>query len=212
MSEKKRFIHSLIFPLLFLILIWLNYMLFIVIKADMTLIGIKPLTLKGIPGILLSPFAHGSIKHILSNSISFFVLSTLLFYFYRQIAYRVFFLNWIISGTLLWIGGRELIHIGASGLIYGLAFFIFFSGFFRKEKSFKAISFIVILFYGGMVWGMIPQNNNISWEGHLFGAMSGFSLAWYYRKSPLEINNDLSNTNVTWGDYDSYKYEYFEDK
>lgn len=213
MSEKRKIIHALIFPVFFLIIMWANYAVFSILNIDMAIIGIKPLSVSGLPGIIGSPFAHGGLKHIASNSASFAILSVLLFYFYRLIALRVFMLNWLISGLLLWLGGRDSVHIGASGIIYGLAFFIFFSGVLRKNKQLSSISLIVIFLYGSMFWGMLPQNGNISWEGHLFGAISGFTLAWYYRKKPIDfvLADDGSSVSVTWGRYNNYEYEYIED-
>jgi len=112
------------------------------------------------------------------------------------------------------LGGRESIHIGASGLVYGLAFFLAFSGFFRKDRALGIIAFIVVFLYGSMVWGMLPQNGNISWEGHLFGAISGISLAWYFRKHPVDfiVATDGSSVSVTWGQYNHYEYEYQEEE
>lgn len=214
MSEKRKIKFALLFPLSFLGLVWLVYLVFWILDLDMSLIGIAPQKVNGLIGILLSPFAHGGIKHIISNSISFTALSVALFYFYRLIAYRVFFFTWLISGLLLWIGGRESIHIGASGLVYGLAFFIFFSGVLRRDKKLAAISMIVVFLYGSMVWGMVPQDNNISWEGHLFGALSGLSIAWYYRKNPIDFvaEADGGSVSVTWGQFNAYEYEYIEDE
>ena len=193
---------------------WANYAVFSTLNINMSAIGIKPLASQGLVGVLCSPFAHGSLKHIISNSISFFVLATLVFYFYRLVAYRIFILNWLISGLLLWIGGRNSIHIGASGIVYGLAFFLIFSGVFRKSRQLGAISLIVVFLYGGMFWGMFPQNGNISWDGHLFGAISGLSLAWYYSKTPIDYaaGEDHSSVTVTCDDYDSYEYEYIEEE
>lgn len=213
MNEKRKIFHAIIFPLLFLIAMWINYAVFYLLEGDMGNIGIKPLELTGIHGIVLSPFAHGSLKHISSNSVSFFVLTTALFYFYRLVAYRVFLLNWAISGLLLWIGGRESTHIGASGIVYGLAFFIFFSGTLRRSKPLAALSMIVVFLYGGMVWGILPQGGNISWDGHLFGAFSGLALAWYYRKNPVDFipSEDGSSISVTYGSSFDYEYEYIDE-
>ena len=214
MSEKRKIKFALLFPLSYLALIWFVYFIFWTLDLEMSLIGIAPQKAQGLIGILLSPFAHGGIKHIVSNSVSFIALSAALFYFYRLIAYRVFFLNWFISGLLLWIGGRDSIHIGASGLVYGLAFFLFFSGVLRRDKKLGAISMIVVFLYGSMVWGMFPQQNNISWEGHLFGALSGLSLAWYYRKNPIDFTPEIDggSVSVTWGQYNEFEYEYIEDE
>jgi membrane associated rhomboid family serine protease len=190
---------------------WIVFIVFKVLNIDMGIMGIKPVSISGLTGILTSPFAHAGIKHIIANSMSFAVLSALLFYFYRGVAYKIFFINWLISGVLLWLGGRDSIHIGASGLIYGLAFFLIFSGIFRKEKKYRAISLIVVFLYGGMFWGMLPQNGHISWEGHLFGAMSGLFLAWYF-KNFTPVNNIIDTNSKEYsitGDY-SINYEYIE--
>ncbi len=214
MTEKRKIVHALYLPILVLLSMWVTYLSFWLLDANMSIIGVVPQQIRGIPGILLSPFAHGSWSHLVSNSISFLVLGTLLFYFYRLIAYRVFFINWLLAGILLWIGGRDSVHIGASGVVYGLAFFIFFSGVFRHDKRLAAISMIVVLLYGGMVWGMIPQGGNISWEGHLYGALSGISLSWYYRKKPIDFfaTIDGSSVSVTWGQYNEFEYHFVEDE
>lgn len=214
MSEKQKIKYAVLFPILFMVLMWFNYGVFHFLSLDMGIIGVAPLDIKGLHGIVLSPFAHGSVKHIAANTVSFAVLSTLLFYFYRLVAYKVFFLNWIISGALLWLGGRDSVHIGASGIVYGLAFFVFFSGLFRRDKKLGALSMIVVFLYGSMVWGMMPQGGNISWEGHLFGAISGITLAWYYRKNPIDFvaEDDGSSVSVTWGQQNDYEYEYMEEE
>jgi membrane associated rhomboid family serine protease len=214
MTEKRKLFHAIIFPIFFLLLMWVNYLVFWILDIDMSLIGIAPNKIQGLVGIFCSPFAHGGWSHLASNSVSFIILATLLFYFYRLVAYPVFFLNWFISGVLLWIGGRTTVHIGASGLVYGLAFFIFFSGVFRKDKKLGALSMIVVLLYGSMVWGMVPQGGNISWEGHIFGATSGISLAWYYRKKPIDFvrEPDGSSVSVTWGQFNEMEYHYVEDE
>lgn len=158
-------------------------------------------------------FAHGNIEHIVVNSVSFIVLSTALFYFYRTISYRVFFLTWFLSSFLLWLGGRYSTHIGASGLVYGLAFYLFFSGMFRKTKSLVALSLIVVLLYGGMIWGLMPIKAGVSWDGHLFGAITGILLAWVFRKTPLDPQPLSSKTNISSTLSNSVKidYEYIED-
>jgi membrane associated rhomboid family serine protease len=214
MNEKHKLIHSLLFPVTFLVIIWLVWIVFNLLGYDMSVLGIKPLKLSGLPGIILSPFGHGGFGHLFANSTSFLVLAVFLFYFYRLIAYKVFFINWVISGSLLWLGGRESIHIGVSGLVYGLAFFLAFSGFFRKDRALSIISFIVVFLYGSMIWGMVPQNGNISWEGHLFGAISGISLAWHFRKHPIDFvaMPDGSSVSVTWGQLNQYEYAYLEEE
>jgi membrane associated rhomboid family serine protease len=146
-----------------------------------------PRNTEGLKGIFTSIFIHGNIKHIASNSLPLLVLGGLLFNFYRKIAKQVSVWIWLISGLWLWIGGRNnelhpVYHIGASTLIYGLATFLFFSGVFRKHLQLMVVSALVVFMYGSIVWGMFPFDKEISWEGHLFGAISGMMVAFNYRK------------------------------
>lgn len=149
---------------------------------DFAQYGVKPLELTGLRGIVFSPFIHGSTGHLFNNSIPMFVLSMALFYFYKSVAWRVILLSWFFSGLLTWLIGRNSYHIGASGVIYALASFLFFSGVFRKHPKLLAISLIVTFLYGSMVWGVFPNKVEISWEGHLSGALIGLFLAIIFRK------------------------------
>jgi membrane associated rhomboid family serine protease len=110
----------------------------------------------------------------------------------------VFFLTWIITGILVWLGGRSSYHIGASGLIYGFASFLFFSGIIRNSINLLAISLLVVFLYGSLVWGIFPFDYKISWESHLFGALTGFALAAafrHYGPPPPEEMPDENNEN-----------------
>ena len=180
--EKKIFRHSLVFPSLFLILFWLVFAFENILELSFVELGIHPLHIDGLKGILLSPFIHSDWSHIFANSAPFFILSLALFFFYRKLAYRIFILVYLLSGLCVWIGGREAWHIGASGIIYGLASFLFFSGIFRNDVRLLTISIIVVFLYGGMFWGMFPIKPGVSWESHLWGAASGFILSVSFRK------------------------------
>jgi membrane associated rhomboid family serine protease len=180
-TEKKIVKYSLLFPLFIVGLFWLVKLSEIVLNIDLAEFGILPLHLEGLPGILFSPFIHGSWDHLLSNSFPFLVLGFALFYFYRNLAYRILFMIYLLSGLCVWLGGRESYHIGASGIVYGLASFLFFSGVFRKDANLLTISIIVTFLYGSMFWGIFPIKPDISWESHLWGAASGLMLSLYYR-------------------------------
>jgi membrane associated rhomboid family serine protease len=182
MDEKKKFYHSLVFPAFFLFLIW--FIRFTEVGMEMSLVryGVFPQKWYGLIGILTAPLIHADIKHLVDNSVPLFVLSLAIFYFYREIAYRIFFIVYLVSGFLVWIVGREAYHIGASGLIYGFAAFVFFSGVLRKNINLLAISLLVIFLYGSMIWGILPYDYQISWESHLMGAITGTALAVVYRK------------------------------
>ena len=112
-----------------------------------------------------------------------------LYYFYSEIAHKTFLFLWLLSGLLTWIIGREAWHIGASGVIYSLSFFLFFSGIFRKYIPLIAISLVVAFLYGSTVWNMFPwsmyMDADTSWEGHLSGGISGLIVAMiFYKHGP----------------------------
>ncbi|MBA4409478.1 MAG: rhomboid family intramembrane serine protease [Odoribacter sp.] len=180
-TEKKIFKYSLLIPLAIVIVFWLVKLIENFYHLDFSTSGILPLQIEGLPGILLSPFIHSSYSHLLSNTIPFLILTFALLYFYRNLAYRIFFLIYILSGICVWLGGRESWHIGASGIVYGLASFLFFSGVFRKDANLLTIGIIVVFLYGSMFWGIFPIKPEISWESHLWGSASGLLLAFYYR-------------------------------
>lgn len=180
--EKKIFRYSLIFPSLFVLVFWFVEIIESVFQLNFSQFGVYPLHLKGLPGIVLSPFIHGDFKHLSANTVPFFILSFALFYFYRKLAYRIFILLFILSGICVWVGGREAWHIGASGLVYGMASFLFFSGIFRSDTRLLTIGLIVAFLYGSMFWGIFPILPEVSWESHLWGGVSGLILSFFYRK------------------------------
>lgn len=151
---------------------------------DFTHLGVYPLAKKGVFGIFAHPLVHGSFRHLLANTIPFFFLTWCLFYFYRNIAPLIFFLIWIGCGIITFIIGKPGWHIGASGIIYGLAFFLFFSGILRKHIPLIAISLLITFIYGGLVWNMFPffARPTTSWEGHLGGAITGTLCAFIFRE------------------------------
>jgi membrane associated rhomboid family serine protease len=140
---------------------------------------------EGLKGIIFSPFIHGSLKHLFNNSIPLLLLSMALFYFYRNISKQVIFYGIIITGLLTWLIGRPSYHIGASGLVYVLASFLFFKGIFSKYFRLVALSLSVVFVYGSLIWGLFPGKMGMSWEGHLSGFIVGFVLALAYRTNIL---------------------------
>ena len=180
--DKRIFRHSLFFPTFLVVLLWLIRLFETEFHLDFVRGGIYPLHEKGLLGIITAPLVHGSFGHLMANTVPLFVLTLALLFFYRDLAYRIFFLIWILSGTFVWLGAREAWHIGASGVIYGLAAFLFMSGVVRNNVRLLTISIIVVFLYGGLFWGIFPMKPGISWEGHLWGSISGLVLAVIYRK------------------------------
>lgn len=180
--EKRIFFHSMILPAILVLVFWIIEIIEQTTGISFVRLGVYPLHLKGLQGILFSPFIHSDFNHLVSNSIPFFILMFALIYFYRRISYRIFIQLFILSGICVWLSGREAWHIGASGVVYAMAAFHFISGIIRNDVRLLTLSVTVVFLYGGMVWGMFPINPDISWEGHLWGAVSGVVLAWHYRK------------------------------
>lgn len=185
-DDYKKFKYSLILPLFFILILWLIKIVDVSEHLNLYYFGNFPRDAKGLWGILLSPLIHADFNHLISNSIPLFVLGTGIIFFYRNLAYKVFALVWILSGICVWLGARDSYHIGASGLIYGIAAFLFLSGIIRKDFRLAAISLLVVFLYGSLVWGVLPIFPEISWEYHLFGGISGFIAAIIYRKQGPE--------------------------
>ncbi|HTX88902.1 MAG TPA: rhomboid family intramembrane serine protease [Bacteroidales bacterium] len=185
-EDTQRILRSIIYPAIFVILIWLVYFTEEIFHVDLSEYGLQPLKWKGLIGIFTTPLLHANFSHLVANSIPLLILGSLLFYFYREIAWRVVLLIWLLTGLWTWFLARgEGVHIGASGLVYGFASFLFFSGILRRDNRLMAITLLIAFLYGGMVWGIFPRffpNIPISWESHLMGMVSGLVLAFYYRR------------------------------
>jgi membrane associated rhomboid family serine protease len=180
---RKKLLLSMIIPGIFVFFMWLVKIIEILFEIDLSRFGIYPLTIKGLYGILFSPFIHADFTHLFNNSLPLFFLSVALFYFYSEVALKVFIWTFFLTGLLVWLAGRDAWHIGASGLVYGLASFLFFSGIIRRYFRLIALSLLVVFLYGSMVWGLFPGvYKNVSWESHMLGFFSGVVLAVSYRK------------------------------
>lgn len=180
MSENNYFKFSnavLIAPFSAVIAIWGVYWLELILGTNFNVYGVLPRTLIGLRGVVLSPFIHGSLDHLYNNTIPLAVLTASLFYFYKNVALKVLFYGVLLSGVITWGIGRTSHHIGASGLIYVLASFIFFKGIFTKHYRLVALSLMVVFIYGSLLWYIFPVKDGISWEGHLGGFLSGLLLA-----------------------------------
>ena len=185
LSEKHKLFYSLFFPTVFLLVIWTVAIAEYLLGVRFVEYGLYPRTTDGALGILTMPLIHADFNHLFAKSVPIFVLGASLFYFYRSIALRVFILIYLFSNIWVWGIGRDAYHIGASGLVYGLAAFLFVSGLIRKEPRLMAISMFVAFLYGSLIWGIFPElfpEKNISWEGHLMGMLAGVIFAIYFRK------------------------------
>jgi len=183
--ELKRIRYALFAPVLLIVIIWVIHIFQWEQQANWAHLGIYPRATQGLMGIITSPLIHANFKHLFSNTVPLFILGWCLFYFYKDLSYLVAPILWIGTGFITWCIGRESWHVGSSGLIYGMAFFLFFSGILRKYIPLMAISLLVVFLYGSLVFNMLPiaelADYSISWEGHLSGGITGLLAAVIFR-------------------------------
>ena len=172
---------TFIVPITAIVIIWFVYCIELFFGLKFNNYGIYPKTFIGLRGVFLSPFIHGNLKHIFNNSVPLFVMLSSLYYFYHSIANKVLVYGFILTGLLTWSFARPANHIGASGIVYFLVSFVFFSGIFRKYYRLVALSLVVVFLYGGLVWYILPSEEGISWEGHLSGFLIGFLFSLKYK-------------------------------
>lgn len=181
-SKPKLNISKLLTPLLFPVVLWAVHLISLLFNDDLSKLGLLPRNFLGLLGILTSPLIHADFSHLISNTIPLIVLGYIIFYFYPKVSYMLFIFIYLVTGLLVWIFARQVFHIGASGIVYGLVSFLFFSGIFRRDNTSIALALVITFLYGGLVWGMIPGWKGISWESHLFGAITGLIAAYLFRK------------------------------
>lgn len=172
---------SLKLALLFTVLIWVIWLAGDLFGLDLWRFAIYPGQLDTLAGILTAPLIHGSLSHVVSNSLPILVMLTILLYVYPKSAPVVLIVLYIGSGLVVWLIARPAWHFGASGLTHGLMFFLFTIGVLRRDALASVFAMIVFFLYGGMVWGIFPRDPDISFEYHLAGAALGVLLAFLLR-------------------------------
>ena len=191
--EKRIVRHALFVSVSLVVILWIVKLFEFEFQLDFSTWGVLPHSGKGLWGIFFSPLIHANFEHLIANTLPLFILAFSLFFFYRKSAYAIFLLIYLFSGFFVWLGGREALHIGASGIVYGLAAFLFLSGIISFNIRLLTISMVVSLVYGGMFWGIFPVKPDISCESHLWGGISGLGLAWFFRKPVAEVQEDEEN-------------------
>ena len=179
-SHHRCFLAMAI-PALLVLLIWVVFAWSLAVPDGFFWLGIYPRTVSGLVGIALGPLIHANLQHAVANSVPLLVLGTFLFYFYPNQALRVLAIVWLCAGIGTWIIGRPSYHVGASGLLYGIAAYLVVAGWTTRQRGLAAIALLVIFLYGSWIWGILPNDPSISWEGHLCGALTGLVLGLLHR-------------------------------
>ncbi len=183
-----KLIDSLVWPLVIVVAIWLVFFIDLRFNLHLNQLGMRPLQLEGLVGIFTMPFLHGDFDHLFSNSVPLLLSMGFIFQYFPQDKLKIIGYSVLLTGTILWfIGEKGSNHIGASGLVYAYIFFLVTHAFFTKNKETLAASFVLIFLYGSLIYGIFPEygkiiGKNISWEGHLAGAITGVLFGVIYRK------------------------------
>ncbi len=177
MASESTIFGSSIVPFRLVFLMWLAFYLEISFNFPLSIFGITPRTFSGLIGIVTAPLIHGDVLHLLSNTVPMLFLGSVLFYFYKPIGGLVFTRAYFWTNILVWLFARPANHIGASGVVYALAFFLIFFGFLRRDFLSIIISAVVLILYGGVFYGVLPTDPRVSWESHFAGALVGFGSA-----------------------------------
>ena len=135
--------------------------------------GIMPRNVIGLRGILFAPFLHGNFAHLIGNTVPFIALGWLIMLRETSDFLWVSLIAGFVSGLGTWIFGSPGIHIGASGVIFGYLGYLLARGYFERSMVAIALSLFVGALYGSLIWGVLPTQVGISWEGHLFGFLGG---------------------------------------
>ena len=165
-------------------ILWIVFFADVLFPGDWRGFGLRPRDTEQIWGVLTTPFLHGDLNHLLANTGALFVLLTVSFAYSRKLAFKALLTIWLLGGALVWFfGSGSSVHIGASGIIFGLIGFLLFVGIFRKEPVALICSLIVFFLYGGALFSFFTFSRGVSWSGHFFGFVSGICAAWVTKAS-----------------------------
>ena len=160
-------------------ILWVVFLVDLILPADLRVLGLRPRSIDGLFGIALMPFLHGNLRHLMANTGALFVLLLVGFSFSRKITFKALMIIWILGGLLVWLFARgNTVHIGASGIIFGLVGYLMMVGFFRRELIALVFSLLVFFLYGGSLITLFIHIPGVSWTGHFFGFLSGITAAW----------------------------------
>lgn len=174
-APKKSIVRELTILTISIAIFWILEILdFFIFRGSLDRYGIQPQAWIGLRGIIFAPFLHGGFAHLVANTVPFIILGWLTMIQETSDFIIVSLISGIVGGMGVWLfAPPNSIHIGASILIYGYLGFLLFRGWFQKNIPSIVLSIIVFFLYGGYVWGILPSQMGVSWQGHLFGFLGG---------------------------------------
>lgn len=184
-NDRLRVRYALLGSLALVAGIWIAWLGAWLLGWSIGDLGVRPRDLHGLVGILAAPFAHSDFAHLMSNTLPMGVLTALTLYCYPRATRIALPMIWLLSGLGVWLFARPSVHVGASGIAHGLMFFLFLMGLIRRDRLAVATSLVVFFLYGGMLLSVLPQEERISFEYHLAGAVAGVLAAiLLFRRDP----------------------------
>ena len=186
------------FPIVLILLIWSVEIYETIADVHLGRYGVYPREWDGLFGIITSPYIHSDWEHLFSNSIPLFFLVSIMVFFYRKVALPSYIIIQLLTGFSVWLFARPSFHIGASGIVYGLVAFVFWSGIFRRNIKSIVLALIVVLVYSGYFYGIVPNREEVSWESHLFGGLVGIFTAFLFK----DLKENDEDHKDPWGEED----------
>lgn len=166
----------------FVVVLWLIHLMNWALDLDPLPFGVRPREWLGLIGIGAAPLVHGDFAHLVANSVPLLVLGAVMLFLYPHSTLRVLPAVYLGPGVLVWLFGRDSVHLGASGLVYGLVSYVFVAGLLRRDRRAIAASLMVVMLYGSLAWGVLPIQPRMSWETHLSATVIGVLMALALRK------------------------------
>jgi membrane associated rhomboid family serine protease len=166
-----------------LALLWVVFVIDTLLPIDLHVYGIRPRSVDGLVGLAAAPFLHGGLGHLISNSIALFPLLCASLAYSRIFTLEVAFITALVGGGFTWVfGAGNTVHIGASGVVFGLIGYLLTIGLFRRDLLALVISLMVSIYYGWAFFSLFIVLPGISWSGHFFGFLSGVFAAWLSKR------------------------------
>lgn len=188
MNKNPTFKSSITTTVIFVLFLWCIKSIEQIFTISFRDLGVNPADISGLIGIAFAPLIHASYEHLASNSLPLLILGSVLFYGYPKSSKITVGIIWFFSGLGVWLFARESYHVGASGLTHGIFFYLLLTSILRRDKRSIALMMIAFFMYGGMVMSILPREQHISFEYHLFGAIAGVvCAALFYKWDPKPI-------------------------